>query len=207
MSMTADPSPKPRLWRRRLRLALLALIVLAAAWGAGLAWFVAQAGRGGEADPDRTDAIVVLTGGSERLRAGLDLLARGVAERLLVSGVHRDVKLGELFALSPTDDSLRCCVDLGYAANDTLGNAQEAAAWMRAHGFRSLRLVTSNYHMPRSMLEFRAAMPEIEIRRQPVDPGAVHLDRWWAWPGTARLIVSEYNKFLVALARVTLGRI
>ena len=207
MSSTADPSPKPRPWRRRLRRALLLLIVLAAAWGLGLAWFVAQAGRGGEVDPDHTDAIVVLTGGSERLRAGLDLLARGTAERLLVSGVHRDVRLEELFALSPTDDSLRCCVDLGYAASDTIGNAQEAAAWMRAHGFRSLRLVTSNYHMPRSMLEFRAAMPDIEIRRQPVDPGTVHLDRWWAWPGTARLIVSEYNKFLVALARVTLGRI
>ncbi|WP_245578837.1 YdcF family protein [Inquilinus limosus] len=207
MSMTADPSPKPRPWRRRLRRALLAFVVLAVAWGTGLAWFVAQAGRGGEVDPDHTDAIVVLTGGSERLRVGLDLLARGTAERLLVSGVHRDVKLNELFALSPTDDSLRCCVDLGYAASDTIGNAQEAAGWMRAHGFRSLRLVTSNYHMPRSMLEFRAAMPEIEIRRQPVDPGTVHLDRWWAWPGTARLIVSEYNKFLVALARVMLGRI
>lgn len=207
MSTTVEPSPKPRPWRRRLRRALLLLIVLAVAWALGLAWFVAQAGRGGEVDPDHTDAIVVLTGGSERLRAGLDLLARGTAERLLVSGVHRDVRLEELFALSPTDDSLRCCVDLGYAASDTIGNAQEAAAWMRAHGFRSLRLVTSNYHMPRSILEFRAAMPDIEIRRQPVDPGTVHLDRWWAWPGTARLIVSEYNKFLVALARVTLGRI
>ncbi|WP_225770716.1 YdcF family protein [Inquilinus sp. Marseille-Q2685] len=207
MSSTVDPPPKPRPWRRRLRRALLLLVVLAAAWGLGLAWFVAQAGRGGEVDPDHTDAIVVLTGGSERLRAGLDLLARGTAERLLVSGVHRDVRLEELFALSPTDDSLRCCVDLGYAASDTIGNAREAAAWMRAHGFRSLRLVTSNYHMPRSMLEFRAAMPDIEIKRQPVDPGTVHLDRWWAWPGTARLIVSEYNKFLVALARVTLGRI
>ncbi|WP_230983186.1 YdcF family protein [Inquilinus limosus] len=207
MSSTVDPLPKPRRWRRRLRRLLLLAMVLAGAWALGLAWFVAQAGRGGEVDPDHTDAIVVLTGGSERLRAGLDLLARGAAERLLVSGVHRDVKLEELFALSPTDDSLRCCVDLGYAAADTLGNAQEAAEWMRAHGFRSLRLVTSNYHMPRSMLEFRAAMPEIEIKRQPVDPETVHLDRWWAWPGTARLIVSEYNKFLVALARVTLRRI
>lgn len=205
--MSADPSLKPRPWRRRLRRALLVLVVLAAAWGLGLAWFVAQAERGGEVDPNHTDAIVVLTGGSERLRAGLDLLARGLAERLLVSGVHRDVRLEELFALAPTDDSLRCCVDLGYAASDTIGNAREAAAWMRAHGFRSLRLVTSNYHMPRSMLEFRSAMPGIEIKRQPVDPGTVHLDRWWAWPGTARLIVSEYNKFLVALARVTLGRI
>jgi uncharacterized SAM-binding protein YcdF (DUF218 family) len=207
MSMTADLPPKPRPWRRRLRWALLVLVALAAAWALGLAWFVAQAGRNGEVDPDHTDAIVVLTGGSERLRAGFDLLARGLAERLLVSGVHRDVKLEELFALSPTDASLRCCVDLGYAAVDTVGNAQEAADWMRAHGFHSLRLVTSNYHMPRSMLEFRAAMPGIEIRRQPVDPETVHLDRWWAWPGTARLIVSEYNKFLVALARVTLRRI
>jgi uncharacterized SAM-binding protein YcdF (DUF218 family) len=207
MSMTADISPQPRPWRRRLRWALLVLVALAAAWALGLAWFVAQAERNGEIDPNHTDAIVVLTGGSERLRTGLDLLGRGLAERLLVSGVHRDVKLEELFALSPTDDSLRCCVDLGYAAADTVGNAQEAAEWMRAHGFRSLRLVTSNYHMPRSMLEFRAAMPGIEIRRQPVDPETVHLDRWWAWPGTARLIVSEYNKFLVALARVTLRRI
>ena len=207
MSTTADPIRKPRPWRRRLRRVLLVLAVLAGAWAIGLAWFVAQAGRNGESDPDHTDAIVVLTGGSERLRAGFDLLAQGAAERLLVSGVHRDVTLGQLFALGPTDESLRCCVDLGYAADDTIGNAREAAAWMQAHGFHSLRLVTSNYHMPRSMLEFRAAMPGIEIKRQPVDPGTVHLDRWWAWPGTARLIVSEYNKFLVALARVTLGRI
>jgi uncharacterized SAM-binding protein YcdF (DUF218 family) len=207
MSMTADPSVKPRPWRRCLRRALLVLVVLAGAWALGLAWFVAQAERNGEIDPDHTDAIVVLTGGSERLRVGFDLLARGAAERLLISGVHRDVRLEELLALGPTDDSLRCCVDLGYVAGDTIGNAQEAAGWMRAQGFHSLRLVTSNYHMPRAMLEFRAAMPGIEIRRQPVDPGTVHLERWWAWPGTAKLIVVEYNKFLVALARVTLSGI
>lgn len=207
MSMTDAPTPLPRPWRRRLRWAVLVLLALAAAWVLGLVWFAADASRTGEVDPERTDAIVVLTGGSDRLRVGFDLLAQGAADRLLVSGVHRDVTLGELFALVPAAASLRCCVDLGYAAGDTIGNAQEAATWMREHGFRSLRLVTSNYHMPRSMLEFRAAMPGIEIRRQPVRAETVHLDRWWAWPGTARLIVSEYNKFLVALARATLAGI
>src|SRR3546814_1991195 len=123
-------------------------------------------------DDRRTDAIIVLTGGSERLPTGLDLLSRDRADKLFVSGVYAGVEVAELLRLSrQSPQELACCIVLGYAANDTRGNAVETAAWVHAEGYKSLRLVTSNYHMARSLLEFRRLMPEIEIVPHPVRPG------------------------------------
>ena len=94
---------------------------------------------------------------------------------------------------------------LGYAADSTIGNAAETAAWMRAEHFTSLRLVTANYHLRRSLLEFSLALPEAEIVPHPVVPSAVRVSEWWLWRRTTGLIVTEYNKYLVALCRAALA--
>lgn len=179
-------------------------------WLGGLVWFAATIPRetpppGDEAATRPTDAIVVLTGGSHRLSTGLALLAAGLGHKLFVSGVYDGVDVQELLRVSrQAPGELECCIVLGYAADSTVGNAFETADWMRAQGYRSLRLVTANYHMRRSLLEFRLAMPEAEVVPHPVVPQNVRLDDWWLWPGTAHLLVNEYNKFLVALLRYRL---
>lgn len=197
--------PPPRAgW---LRAAAAVLLSAAAVWLLGLVWFAEQIPRSSGTDPGPTDAIVVLTGGSERILTGVGLLGRGVAHKLLVSGVHQGVDRSDLLRLLELPPGhLECCIVLGYTAGDTIGNAAETAAWMRAEGYRSLRLVTANYHMRRSLLEFQMTMPGIRIVPHPVVPDTVRLDGWWQWRGTATLIVGEYNKFLVTAARYWLAR-
>ncbi len=183
---------------RRLLLVVMGCGVL---WLAGLLWFATPPSadtRGAAA----TDAIVVLTGGSLRLQSGIDLLREGKGRKLFVSGVNQQVDLDDLLGVSGhAPDWALCCVVLGHQADNTFGNAQETAQWMRHQGFRSLRLVTAWYHMPRSLLEFDRAMPEIDIVAHPVFPDQVKQERWWAWRGTAVLLVTEYVKYLGALAR------
>ena len=185
-------------------LVIAIVAVLIAVWTGGLVMFARSIPETVVDRETPTDAIVVLTGGSKRLATGLDLVTHGLAERLLVSGVHRDVEIDQLLRKGPeTGQDLLCCVDAGHGALDTAGNAFESAVWMRHHGFRSLRLVTGSYHMPRSLLEFRHAMPEAVVIPHPVFPEDVKIENWWQWPGTAALIVSEYNKFLLSWARQT----
>lgn len=188
--------------RGRKRLTAAALVLTGAvAWGAGYVSFARDLPSRPERPEARTDAIVVLTGGTLRLEAGLDLLAAGRARKLFVSGVHRGVEVEELLTYSATrPEEVACCIALGYDADNTVGNARETAAWMDAQGFSSLRLVTAGYHMPRSLLEFRAAMPEIEILAHPVMPDQVKTQAWWRYPGTALLIAEEYTKTLIARA-------
>ena len=134
-----------------------------------------------------------------RMEEGLALLERGLGKKLFVSGVHRGVDVKQLIDRSRrSPDLIDCCIVLGYAADHTAGNAAETAYWMKSEGYRSLRLVTASYHMPRSLAEFRSEMPDIRIVPHPVFPEHVKLNDWWRWPGTAALIVTEYSKFLVA---------
>jgi uncharacterized SAM-binding protein YcdF (DUF218 family) len=191
---------------RRLSFRAVLIIVLLLAWFAGFAWFL-RAIPDEVSDPETaTDAIVVLTGGSLRVQSGIALLTAGKAKKLFVSGVHHGTDvLALLRAEHQSPDKVACCIALGYDADNTLGNALETAAWMRQEGFHSLRLVTASYHMPRSLLEFSRAMPEVRIIPHPVFPERVKQERWWAWPGTASLIVAEYQKYLLALARPALG--
>ncbi|MFV3075117.1 YdcF family protein [Niveispirillum fermenti] len=184
---------------------LLTITLAFLLWLAGLFLFAAALPRQAPEDDITTDGIVVLTGGSERLTVGFDLLRAGKARKLLISGVYRGVEVRELLALSSRSGrDLECCVDLGYDADDTEGNAVETARWMAQEGFRSLRVVTANYHMPRSLVEFRRVLPGITLVPHPVTPQKVRLDGWWGWPGTSELIVSEYNKYLLAVARAAL---
>lgn len=189
--------PPRGLWRAGAAGGVILLL-----WLGGLLWFTASMPDAVDDADRRTDAIVVLTGGSERLDAGLALLATGKARKLLISGVDPTIETSELMRVSGlTPDNLHCCVVLGRAANDTAGNALETAAWMADEGFSSLRLVTAVYHMPRSLLEFRRAMPAATIVPHPVFPGSVKHENWWRWPGTTALYVGEYVKFIAAQAR------
>lgn len=174
-------------------------LALVALYVGGLLRFVATI-PGVVADPiSRTDAIVVLTGGRDRFTTGLRLLADDKAERVFVSGVNPSVDLQRLVRLAnPVAPPEEERVDAGYDARDTAGNALETAAWMRRHGYRSLRLVTAHYHMPRSLLEFGHVLPGATVIPHPVAPRQITLDGWWRQPDIAALIVGEYNKFLLA---------
>jgi len=187
---------------RRFRFLLSTLILLGLVWAGGFIWYVDIIPTAVD-EPDRkTDAIVVLTGGSERLSEGRRLLTRQLARKLFISGVYRGVEVDELLSAGKADPRLvSCCVVLGHVAENTRGNAQETAVWVYEEGYKSLRIVKANYHMPRSLLEFRRLMPDVEIIAHPVFPDNVKVDSWWRWPGSASLIASEYNKFLFASLR------
>lgn len=178
------------------------LILCAVVWLVGLVWFATQLPASVANGEQKTDAIVVLTGGRGRVHQGLELLSQKRAKKLFISGVYRGTDVKELLRVSrQSPEELACCVSLGYQADDTQGNAVETAAWMREQGLHSLRLVTSAYHMPRSLLEFRRAMPDIAIVPHPVLPEQSQPEGWKRWPGRAGLIVSEFSKYLVALIR------
>jgi len=189
----------------RRRSGILAIGVAVLLWVAGGTWVYglirfAETIPETVADADTpTDAIVVLTGGSERLNTGLQLLSDNKAGKVFVSGVHESVDIAELLktAGNPADE-LETRVETGHGAQDTAGNAVETAAWMRDQGYHSLRLVTASYHMPRSLLEFHFALPEAMVVPHPVFPDHVKQERWWLWPGTTALIIGEYHKFLLA---------
>lgn len=187
---------------RWLRQLLVAAGFIALAWSGGLFWFASQLPKAVEDTESHTDAIVVLTGGSDRLNTALDLLTAQKADKLFVSGVYRGIDVQQLLAVfQQSQEDLSCCVFLGYEADNTRGNAIETADWIAAQQAKSLRLVTATYHMPRSLLEFRRRMPGIAVIPHPVFPEPFKRDDWWLWPGSSSLLVSEYNKYLVAVVR------
>ena len=140
------------------------------------------------ADPARADAIVALTGPSaERVNAAIRLLEQDKGDRVLISGVNREVRRQELRALTPGSNRLfNCCVDLGFEAEDTIGNAQEIAAWADAKDYDSLIVVTSDYHMPRALTEIRAAAPGVELTPYAVETPSLDDSGWWRAAVTAR---------------------
>jgi uncharacterized SAM-binding protein YcdF (DUF218 family) len=178
-------------------------LVLAAAfgWWVGLFLFIAAIPEA-VADPEsETDVIVVLTGGAERLATGLKLLENNKAPTVFVSGVNPQVGSEQMLraAAGSSHRTTRLAprVVAGYGARDTPGNAAETAAWIRRHGYRSLRLVTSNYHMPRSLLEFAHALPEVRIIPHPVISMPSPNRTWWRRPNDLGMVVQEYNKFVL----------
>jgi uncharacterized SAM-binding protein YcdF (DUF218 family) len=195
--------------RRALKisgLSMAALLAVVLLWMGGLVWF-ALAVPDKVADPATgTDAIVVLTGGSRRLGVGLSLLMQGRAKKLFVSGVHRGVDVAELLRVarqSPAE--VECCIALGYTADNTAGNAAETRRWMAEQGYTSLRLVTASYHMRRSLLEFRHAMPGVTILPHPVFPDTFQPADWWRRGSALWVVVAEYTKYLAAAARIAVG--
>ena len=182
------------------RLALMALSVGFLLWAAGLYRFAQMIPTPAPEDADKTDAIVVLTGGAGRVGAGLSLLERGLGDKLFVSGVYRGVDVQALLKIAQrAPGDLECCIALGYAADNTRGNAAETADWLRRENIGSVRIVTAAYHMPRSLLEFQRALPaDIKIVPHPVFPDGFPTDAWWRDLGAVRLAISEYHKYIVA---------
>lgn len=187
--------------RRRGAAGVLFVIGLAGILIAGLFAFVGKLPRQVENRDGQTGAIVVLTGGSERLAAGFALLSQGQAEKLFISGVGRGTSRDAIRARAGAVERFDCCVVIGRDALDTEGNAQETAAWLKAQGYNSLRVVTASYHMPRSLLEMRRAMPGITLVPHPVFPRRVKIESWWRSPGTASLLVTEAGKYWAATVR------
>lgn len=183
-------------------LAAVGIVVLI--WLAGLFAFAQRVRDFTPAvEPARADGIVALTGPSaERVNAAIRLLEHDKAGRVLISGVNREVRKQELMELTPGSNRLfSCCVDLGFEAEDTTGNAQEIAAWARAKGYDSLIVVTSDYHMPRSLLEIHGAAPEVTLTPYAVPTPSLDNSRWWKAAVTARRMTLEYMKYLAVLVR------
>ncbi|HTZ78041.1 MAG TPA: YdcF family protein [Stellaceae bacterium] len=205
MARPDETAPEPR--RRRLgaifaAAVLAVLVAIPICWLGGLIWFAETIPRSVQDTATTTDAIVVLTGGSQRVQVGLQLLAEKKARKLFVSGVYPTVDVPALLhAEHQPAEAVQCCIVLGHIADNTYGNAQETATWMREEGYRSLRLVTASYHMRRALLEFSRTMPDARIIPNPVFTENVKQGRWWAWPGTFGLIVGEYDKYMYAVAR------
>tara|TARA_R110000868_G_scaffold50534_7_gene161430 strand:- start:2739 stop:3365 length:627 start_codon:yes stop_codon:yes gene_type:complete len=187
--------------KRRLRNGAMTFAGLVlAVYVLGFLVFAAVLDRHSPDNVATSDAIVALTGGEGRIAEAVKLLDDGKGTRLLITGVHPEVKPATLKkTLSGPSAKFDCCVDLGRQAEDTIGNATETAAWVRNHAYHSIILVTSTYHMPRATLELQRAMPDVAITPFPVVQGTLHLDGWWDFPGTTKLLVSEYSKYLLTL--------
>jgi uncharacterized SAM-binding protein YcdF (DUF218 family) len=154
-------------------------------------------------EPHTADGIAVLTGGVARIDEAMKLLAQQKAKRLLITGVNRTTSTEELKQLASQGDQLfSCCVDIDKEARNTIDNATETSQWVAQHHYTSIIVVTSNYHMPRALAELARVMPGVTLIPYAVVDNNVHLDRWWTYPGTTRLLISEYLKYLPALARL-----
>lgn len=196
-------TPPPRGRWRAVRTAVVALVFAAAA---GFASFLAQLHNSETTPASKADGIVVLTGGSSRVSDGIELLAAGYGKRLLISGVHPSSGLSDISRSLPESQSyLNCCVDLDRSAINTHSNAAETERWVRERGFRSLIVVTSNYHMPRAIVELSHAIPDAKLIPYAVVSDKWRDEPWWNSGATLRLVLSEYVKYLAAVLRVHLA--
>jgi len=191
-------------------LPLVLALVLLLGWGGGFLGFIdnVQSYRQPSIDERLASAqgIVALTGGSERLAAGIDLLKAGKGKKLLISGVHASVKAEGMARMKGLPEQLMdCCIVLGHEASNTRGNAREAKAFMKDNGYVSMLLVTAHYHMPRSLLLFEKTLPDVAIVPFPVQPDSVDVSFWWRRLGTSSLLFMEYNKYLFARLCLWIG--
>jgi uncharacterized SAM-binding protein YcdF (DUF218 family) len=199
-----DDSPSPlRLFIIGLRLLFDALMLVVVMGLIGFIVFVTGLERD-QRDPERTaDGITVLTGGRSRIDEAMRLLAHGKAKRVLITGVNRATTKEELKDLASQGDQLfDRNVDIDREARNTIDNASETSEWVAQHRYSSVIVVTSNYHMPRALAELGRAMPGVTLLPYSVVDPNVRLERWWTYPGTTKLLLSEYLKYLPALGRL-----
>ncbi|WP_419906684.1 YdcF family protein [Hoeflea sp.] len=192
------------------RLAGLFLLVLALAVGLLAGSFLRFARDVIELVPPRNlaeaDGIVVLTGGRQRIERALELLDDGTAERLLISGVNPATTGQQIQTLTDTEPALfECCVDIGHDAIDTIGNANEAASWVQQHGYSDVIVVTSNYHMPRSLIELQRVDDDTNFIPYPVVSTDLSNLQWLQKPAALRMLAAEYVKYLAARYRLAPG--
>jgi uncharacterized SAM-binding protein YcdF (DUF218 family) len=172
---------------------------------AGFFWFASQIASEEPTLDHKVDGIVALTGAASRIPDAIELLAAGRGKRLLITGVHRATSASEIARLTPLYAKyFTCCIDLDRSALNTLGNALEAKRWSREHGFNTLIVVTSNWHMPRAMAEMAHQLPDVRLVPYPVMSEMVKTEPWWQNAGTARFLAAEYLKYLFALVRMRL---
>jgi uncharacterized SAM-binding protein YcdF (DUF218 family) len=177
------------------------------AFAAGFVMFTRAVAHYAPAPVARADAIVVLTGGELRLVAAARLLVEGRGARLLISGVNRHTSGDDLKRISGLSDRLfACCVDFDFAERTT-DNADETRVWATARRFTKLIVVTSSYHMPRSLAELGRVMPEVTLIPHAVISNRLHTTRWWTDAYTARVLLAEYVKFLPSAARYGVARL
>jgi len=177
-----------------LRILATALIMIVLGWGGGFVWYLSAIGRSA-ADVGHADGIVVLTGGADRVEAGLHLLVEDHARLLLISGIGGHADLGTLARGSEVDTvPLARRIALGRTAASPRGNARETAAWAAENRIETLIVVTAWFHIPRAMQQLHRVMPEVALIPAPVPPHA-----GTGWTATARLLTEEYSKYLIAL--------
>jgi uncharacterized SAM-binding protein YcdF (DUF218 family) len=196
--------------RKPILFAISFVLLVLFGWLCGLAWFVSQIPVRANAEPAITDGIVVLTGGELRVDYGIELLAQGKGKKLLISGVGKGVTLDDLYAKTKQSKWIPYFTDhyyitLGHEATNTMENALEAKSWIENEHFKSIRLVTANYHMPRSLYEFRSIMPDIEILPEPVFPTRTEQGIWWENEDSLRVVLIEYHKLLLIILSRLLG--
>ncbi|MBB4040612.1 uncharacterized SAM-binding protein YcdF (DUF218 family) [Microvirga flocculans] len=195
-------APARRSWARRLLgLGFWAGAAAAIVGFLGFLSFVYSLDRFEQPPETRADGIVAMTGGAQRIGDAIDLLAKGYAQRLLISGVNENTSREQIARLNPGQRRLfDCCVDLDYRARNTIGNAIETRRWAEQNGFSTLIVVTSNYHMPRTLVELDHALPNLQKIPYPV-AATIDPHEWWHNPAVARVIFSEYLKFLAVWVR------
>ncbi len=194
--------------RARRGRSFLSILVWSAAGGlvaalvAGFAVYLHEISATQVRTSRNADGIVILTGAAQRMTDAIELLANKRGQRLLVSGVNPAITADELKKQVPDFSRLsECCIDLGHEAQNTLGNAVETAAWAKKHGFKTLLVVTSAWHMPRALVELERETDGIELIPYPVTTERMREQSWWTSPPVARLLVFEYLKYLAALVR------
>jgi uncharacterized SAM-binding protein YcdF (DUF218 family) len=202
---TTPASPKPpvrrSLLRRGLAFCFWSATTLLVIGLLGFLGFVYSLDRFEQAPETRADGIVAMTGGAQRIGDAIDLLAKGYAKRLLISGVNENTSRDQIARLNPGQRRLfDCCVDLDYRARNTIGNAIETRRWAERNGFDALIVVTSNYHMPRTLVELDHALPNLQKIPYPV-AATIDPHEWWHNPSVTRVIFTEYLKFLAVWLR------
>jgi uncharacterized SAM-binding protein YcdF (DUF218 family) len=192
--------------RRVLRYGGMLVILCTAVLVAGFLVFADSVTGMRPPETVKADAIVVLTGGYQRIEQAIDLLKRGYGERLLISGVNPATTPGQIRKATRTSpDVFECCVDIGYGAIDTIGNANETAIWIRDKGYGSVLVVTSNYHLARSLMELRRGAPDTEFIGYPVVNADLKTRAWYSEPDAMRTMLAEYVKTVVAYVRGVTG--
>lgn len=194
------------LFRRTLRYGGMLVILCAAVLVGGFLIFADSVTSMRPPETVRADAIVVLTGGYQRIEQAIDLLKRGYGDRLLISGVNPTTTAGQIRKATRTSpDVFECCVDIGYSAIDTIGNANETAIWIRDKGYRTVLVVTSNYHLARSLMELRRSDPDTDFIGYPVVNADLKTRAWYSEPDAMRTMLAEYAKTVVAYIRGMTG--